>query len=188
LIEVRADKPFGLWFSGAVPPGSIVGSGGAMPQPRPWRAEQIVFAAGQHMAYYRPELQARLLTSGEAEIQQALEAARSITTGKGQSPLATPIAQKLGSGDRMRLRRVVSEAVAAPGGMDAARWQKAADRTAARVGFLASRDFGAAREALRSIAPLPGAPGPDEQMHNLVLFGVSDPYLKLRRELEIALL
>jgi serine/threonine protein kinase len=188
-IEVRADKPFGLWFSGAMPPTSIVGSGSIRAtQQRPWRAEQITFAAGQHMAYYRPELMARLLTSGEGEIQQALEAARSITLGKGQSPLATPLAQKLGSGDRMRLRRVVSEAIAAPGGMDAARWQRAADRTAARAGFLASRDFSAARDALRLIAPLPGAPGPDEQMHNLVLFGVSDPYLKLRRELEIALL
>jgi serine/threonine protein kinase len=188
-IEVRPDKPFGLWFSGAMPPSSIVGSGSVrVTQPRPWRAEQITFAAGQHMAYYRPELMARLLTSGEGEIQQALEAARSITLGKGQSPLATPLAQRLGSGDRMRLRRVVSEAIAASGGMDAARWQRAADRTAARAGFLASRDFSAARDALRVIDPLPGAPGADEQMHNLVLFGVSDPYLKLRRELEIALL
>lgn len=186
LIEVRADKPFGLWFSGSVPPSSIVGAGGA--QPKPWRTEAIAFAAGQHMAYYRPELSIRLVTSGEEEIQQALDAVRAITTGKGQSPLAAPLAQRLGSGDRMRLRRVVNEAVAEPFGMDAARWQRAADRTAARAGFLASRDYGAAREALKAIDPLPGAPGLDPQMHNLVLFGVSDPYLKLRRELEIALL
>lgn len=185
-IEVRADRPLGLWHTRGIPPSSIVGSPAKPPQAT-WKPEQLAFAAGLHVAYYRPEFLARLVVSGAGELAQVMEAARVIALGKGSSPLATSLGQKLGSGDRIRLRRVVSEASTAPGGMDAARWLKGADQTAARAAFLVCRDFGAAREALKAIDPLPSAPSTDEHMKTLALFAISEPYLQLRRELELAL-
>jgi hypothetical protein len=81
----------------------------------------------------------------------------------------------------------VIEASEAAGGMDAVRWQRGADRTAARAAFLLCRDFAAARDALRAIDPLPGAPSAEEQMGTLALFAISEPYRRLRSELELAL-
>ncbi len=183
-INVVAEEPFGLRY---VMGAAISSTIGGAPSKTQWKAEHLAYASAQHMAYYRPELSARLLTANENELAQVMDAASSIALGKGMTPFANTLAQKLGSGDRIRLRRAANSAMLADGGMDAQGFLIGAEKTAVRAGFLACRDFSAATEALALGEILTESISPAERVRTMALFAVSDAYLKLRKDFELSL-
>lgn len=183
-INVEPQAPFGLRY---VVGASVSSSLGAASTKTQWRAEHFAYAAAQHMAYYRPDLLSRLLTSDDKEAAQVMEAAAAIAIGKVTTPFANTLAQKLGSGDRIRLRRAANGAMLADGGMDAHRFRIGAEKTSVCAGFLACRDFGAATEAVALGEILTESLSPSERVRTMALFAVSDAYLKLRKDFELSL-
>lgn len=184
-VTVAPEEQLGLRY--AVVGAAVSSKLGGAPTKTQWRPEHFAFAAAAHMAYYRPELMARVLSADTNELAQWLDAASAIALGKGMTPLANSLSQKLGSGDRIRLRRAAMSAMQADGGMDAHRYRIGVDKTAVCAGFFACRDFAAAAEALALGEILHDALSPAERIRTMALFAISEPYLKLRKDFELSL-
>ena len=63
------------------------------------------------------------------------------------------------------------------------RWATAADRTAARAGFLLANDLGAAHAVFQLEDPATA----DAKMDDLIVFVTSDRYARLRQQIGLAL-
>jgi hypothetical protein len=154
-------------------------------------AGELAFAAGRHLAWYREERFVRLLIPSIPDLEDIFLAALvignpGIPLGADMKRRVTPIAKAIEpilepiQIDRLRgyFLRFVEEG----GRTNLQRWANAADRTAARAGFLLCGDFGVAKSMLE----MEDASMLGERMDDLVVFATSDRYASLRKQIGIA--
>lgn len=178
-LYLRPEGDPGFKHARSIPVASIVGG----PAPKPWRPEALAYAAGEHMALYRPELYARVLFPRDSEIEDVIAAARAVASGAPRTPLAKSLAERISAADRGPLERALADVDPAK----VSAYRRAVDRTAAHMGFLLSRHFGAIRDAIRDSEPLPGALSATALLRAVLIFSVSDAYFRLRKELGLAI-
>jgi hypothetical protein len=152
---------------------------------------ELAFLAGRHLAWWREEHFVRMLVPGPQDLEDIFLAALAI--GNPGLPLAaevrariTPLARALEpileapQVDRLRgsFLRFVEEG----GRTNLQRWAAAADKTAARAGFLLGANLADAEAMLR----LERASDIPALVDDLLVFATSERYGKLRKQIGIA--
>jgi golgin subfamily B member 1 len=185
-----ADPAFGgvVEMVPGVPPASRLGKlalSGRSPQ-------ELAFVAGRHLAGYREEHFVRLLLPSIPDLEDLFLAALSIGNPglplnadmkRRVVPIAKAIEPILEPMQVDRLRGQFLRFVEEGGRTNLQRWAVAADRTAARAGFLLAGDLEAAQTILR----LDEALDQRETLDDLIVFLTSERYSKLRRQIGIAI-
>lgn len=153
---------------------------------------ELAFLAGRHLASLREEHFVALLVPGLKNLEEIFLAALSIgnpglplnaQVKEQVIPLAKALSPILESAQVDRLRGHFLRFVEEGGRVNLQRWALAADRTASRAGLLLSADLRAAYTVLSLEDPA----HVDEKMDDLLSFMVSDRYVRLRKQLGIAL-
>ncbi len=153
---------------------------------------ELAFLAGRHLSYFLEEHFIRLLVSTIPDLEDLFLAALSIANTKiplsrevreRVAPIARAIEPVLEPAAIDRLRGHFLRFLEEGGRTNLQRWATAADRTAARAGFLLANDL----DAARAVFELEDAKTADAKMDDLIAFATSDRYAKLRQQLGVAL-
>ena len=153
---------------------------------------ELAFLAGRHLSYFRQEHFIRLLVATIPDLEDLFLAALSIANAG--IPLSAEVKRRVGPVARAiepvlepvavdRLRGQFLRFLEEGGRTNLQRWATAADRTAARAGFLLANDLGAAH----SLFTLEDRSTADAKMDDLIVFLTSDRYAKLRQQIGLAL-
>ncbi len=149
------------------------------------------FLVGRHLAYFRADHFIKTLFSSVADLEDLFLVA--LTLGnpglpiaedmkRRVAPMASAIEPLLEPQQKDNLRGYFLRFVEEGGRTNLMRWSDAVDKTACRAGLLLANDVLTAKELLEAEE---GAGGP--HLKDLVAFACSDRYLKLRRQIGIAL-
>jgi hypothetical protein len=152
---------------------------------------ELAFVAGRHLAWCREEHFVRLLVPGVQDLEDIFLAALAI--GNPGLPLATEVRARITPLARAiepvldpsqvdRLRGAFLRFVEEGGRANLGRWAVAADKTAARAGFLLVNNLADAEAMLR----LERAADAGALIDDLLAFATSERYGKLRRQIGIA--
>jgi len=87
---------------------------------------------------------------------------------------------------RDHLTRVVSKLLTSGAALDLKRWVQGVDLTADRIGMVLAHDLETSVQIIRASDEASSSVPAEERVKELVLYGVSEPYLELRRRLGIA--
>jgi hypothetical protein len=153
---------------------------------------ELAFLAGRHLSFFRQEHFIRLLVSTIPDLEDLFLAALSIANAG--IPLSSEVKRRVGPVARAiepvlepvavdRLRGQFLRFLEEGGRTNLQRWATAADRTAARAGFLLANDLGAAH----ALFTLEDRSTADAKMDDLIVFLTSDRYAKLRQQIGLAL-
>ncbi len=182
------DRPGLVELLPAVPPASRLGKA-ALSGRTP---NELAFVAGRHLSWYREEHFVRLLVPSVQDLEDIFVAA--LVIGNPGLPLAAeararvaPLARALepildpSQVDRLRgsFLRFVEEG----GRTNLGRWAVAAEKTAARAGFLLVNNLADAEAMLR----LERAAEAPALIDDLLTFATSERYGKLRKQIGVAL-
>lgn len=156
-------------------------------------ASDLAFVFGQALALLRPEKVLRTWprSISDRALRAALHVAGARVPGEGEWAELERLAAELraflprgGDGALVAAARTVAtaagEGLAAPAFLD--RWRQGVELTAARAGFLAANDLGAAARALAAESQQ-AAVSVKARLKDLVAFSVSEAYFKARRAL-----
>jgi len=191
LVFTNANDTGGLGFLHAQTPGIVLGRAAFEAQ---MSMQTLAFLAGRHLTYFRPGYYVRhLVPTGtglkawlfaaiklnapqfpvspdlEGQVAEAMTAMGTDFQGMQKELLASQVSKLLQSGTTLDLKK----------------WVASIDYTADRAGFILAHDLGVAAEVLRA-ADDASAPS-KERIKEVVLFGVSEPYMAVRRKLGIAI-
>jgi tetratricopeptide (TPR) repeat protein len=191
LVFTNPNDPGGLGFLHAQPPGIVLGRAAFESEVS---TQSLAFLAGRHLTYFRPGYYVRhLIPTGtglkawlfaaiklsapqfpvspdlEGQVAEAMAAMASDFQGVQKELLASQVSKLLQSGTTLDLKK----------------WVASIDYTADRAGLILCHDLGVATEILRATEDASGAP--KERIKELVLFGVSEPYMAVRQKLGIAI-
>jgi hypothetical protein len=153
---------------------------------------ELAFVAGRHLSYFLEEHFIRLLVSTIPDLEDLFLAALSIANAgiplshevkRRVGPIARAIEPVLEPQAIDRLRGQFLRFLEEGGRTNLQRWATAADRTAARAGFLLANDLHAAK----AVFELEDRASAESKMDDLVGFSTSDRYAKLRQQLGLAL-
>ncbi len=153
---------------------------------------ELAFLAGRHLSYFRQEHFIRLLVASIPDLEDLFLAALSIANAG--IPLSSEVKRRVGPVARAiepvlepvaldRLRGQFLRFVEEGGRTNLQRWATAADRTAARAGFLLANDLGAAHAVFQLEDPSTA----DAKMDDLIVFVTSDRYARLRQQIGLSL-
>jgi hypothetical protein len=153
---------------------------------------ELAFLAGRHLSYFRQEHFIRLLVATIPDLEDLFLAALSIANAG--IPLSAEVKRRVGPVARAiepvlepvavdRLRGQFLRFLEEGGRTNLQRWATAADRTAARAGFLLANDL----DAAHSLFTLEDRSTADAKMDDLIVFLTSDRYAKLRQQIGLAL-
>lgn len=181
------DREGGIAYAATLPPASACGKAvlsGLSPL-------DVTYIVAKHLSYYRGERYLRTLLQKPRDAEVLLGVARrlaGLTADQDESvtqwitalePHLTPVAlaQLRGLGERATKKRRP---------LDIAEWLGAVEITAARAGFLLCGDLAAAARIVAA-DPMTVASGLGAEaiIRELILFGVSDQYFRLRAHLGI---
>ena len=152
---------------------------------------ELAFLAGRHLSYFLEEHFIRLLVPTIPDLEDLFLAALSIANPgiplssevKARvAPIARAIEPVLEPAAVDRLRGHFLRFLEEGGRTNLQRWATAAERTAARAGFLLANDLGAARSVLEH----EDRANVEAKMDDLIVFSTSDRYAKLRQQIGIA--
>jgi tetratricopeptide (TPR) repeat protein len=156
-------------------------------------ASDLAFVFGQALALLRPEKLLRTWprSISDRALRAALHVAGARVPGEGEWAELERLAAELraflprgGDGALVAAARTVAtaagEGLAAPAFLD--RWRQGVELTAARAGFLAGNDLGAAARVLAAESQQ-AAVSVKARLKDLVAFSVSEAYFKARRAL-----
>jgi len=170
-----------------VPPVSRLGRGALSGR----SANELAFAAGRHLSWYRPEHVVVKLTSSTRELEDLFLAA--LTIGNPGLPITADVRARVEPVARAieplldakaveRLRAAFLRFIEEGGRTHLRRWAMAADRTAARAGLLLASDL----EAAKSMLELEDPRRAGDLMDDLIVFAASERYTTLRRSIGIS--
>ncbi len=189
-LYVRNDVAGALVAVPSAPPASVAGQTvltGFSPQ-------ELTFIIGKHLSNYRGEHYIKSLFPTLAELKVVLFAAIKIILADFNVPpdmaqavnsAAMEFAKGMRPIERDSLRIVVQKFVDDGARADLKRWMQTVEVTAARAGLLLCGDLDIAKKIIAAEPQLPGDLTPPEKMKELLIFSVSDHYLKLRKSLGI---
>jgi hypothetical protein len=153
---------------------------------------ELAFLAGRHLSYFLEEHFIRLLVSTIPDLEDLFLAALSIANAgiplssevkRRVQPIARAIEPVLEPAAVDRLRGHFMRFLEEGGRTNLQRWATAAERTAARAGFLLANDL----DAARAVFTLEDAESADARMDDLIVFSTSDRYAKLRQQIGVAI-
>jgi hypothetical protein len=153
---------------------------------------ELAFLAGRHLSYFRQEHFIRLLVASIPDLEDLFLAALSIANAG--IPLSAEVKRRVGPVARAiepvlepalvdQLRGQFLRFVEEGGRTNLQRWATAADRTAARAGFLLANDLGAAHAVFQLEDPATA----DAKMDDLIVFVTSERYARLRQQIGLSL-
>ena len=155
---------------------------------------ELAFVAGRHLSYFLEERFIRLLVSTIPDLEDLCLAALSIANAG--IPLSHEVKRRVGPIAPAQSSRSSSPkpSTACAGSSFASskkrevstnlqRWATAADRTAARAGFVLANNLHAAK----AVFELDERASAEGKMDDLVAFSTSDRYAKLRQQIGLAL-
>lgn len=154
--------------------------------------EELAFAAGRHLSFYREEHFVRMLIPSIPDLEDLFLAA--LVIGNPGIPLGPDVKQRVLPISKAiepilepilvdRLRGYFLRFVEDGGRTNLLRWATAADRTGSRAGLLLSGSLAAADTMLRLEDPAQAK----ERLDDLLVFQTSDRYANLRKQIGIAI-
>jgi tetratricopeptide (TPR) repeat protein len=187
------NDPSGLGFLHASSPSIVLGSAALMADASP---QAIAFVAGRHLAYFRPGFYVRQLVQSGTGLRSWLFAA--IKMNAPQFPVAPdiegPVLEAMAALERHlspqlrdHLSRVVSKLIQTGAALDLKRWVLGVDLTADRIGFVLSHDLETSIEIIRASDESSSALSPQARLKDLVLYGISEQYFRIRDRLKIGI-
>ncbi|HVU03128.1 MAG TPA: protein kinase [Polyangiaceae bacterium] len=191
VVFENQNDPGGLGFLHAATPGIVLGSGALLADASP---QALAFLAARHLAYFRPGLYVRQLVQSVTGLRSWLFAAIKMNAPQFPVPpdIEGPVREALAAlerhlGPQLRdhLSRVVSKLIQSGAALDLKKWIQGVDLTADRIGFVLCHDLETAVEIIRASDESSSALLPQARLKDLVLYGISDPYFKLRERLKI---
>jgi tetratricopeptide (TPR) repeat protein len=188
----NTNDPGGLSYLHAYQPSIVLGVAALSAEVPPQAA---AFIAARHLAYFRPGMYVRHLIPSGTGLKSWLFAAVKMIVP--QFPIAAelegPVNDAFGALDRSlhgqsrdQLARIVSKLLQSGAALDLKRWVGGVDLTADRAGFLCAHDLETSVEIIKASDEASSAIPPQERMKELVLFSVSEQYLRLRKLLQIS--
>jgi tetratricopeptide (TPR) repeat protein/tRNA A-37 threonylcarbamoyl transferase component Bud32 len=184
------DDPAGLGFVHAHVPSIVLGRA-AFERVVP--NQSLAFVAGRHLAYFRPGYYVRHLVPTGTGLKAWLFAAVRLCVpqfpigpdlqGQVNEALAFMTPDFVGV-QREILASTVSKLLQSGGAIDLKKWVSAVDLTADRAGFLLAHDLGVAVQVMRATEDAASVSS-KERGKEIVLYSISEPYLKLREKLGI---
>jgi hypothetical protein len=181
------DREGGIAYASCLPPASVCGKGvlsGLSPL-------EVTYVVAKHLSYYRGERYLRTLTQKPRDAAILLGVARrlaGLTQDQDEhvTQWITALDPHLTPAARTQLRALGERATKKRRPIDLAEWFGAAEITGARTGFLLCGDLGVAARIVTA-DPMTAASGLGAEaiVRELVLFGVSDQYFRLREHLGI---
>jgi tetratricopeptide (TPR) repeat protein len=195
-VYYQPDKPGGLLLANCVDGDDVIPSLVVradilnMPSRR-----VLAFAVGRMLALMRPEHYLRLALATKTERKVALLSAVKLVAPEFPVPpdLRAGVAQYLPAMQRHvspsmheQLGHVVTRLIAAAPELHVDAWDRGADATARRAGFVVSGDLAAAAAVIASEPTGVGEPGAKQKTMDLVAYSVSEDYFALREQLGLA--
>jgi hypothetical protein len=186
-LYTAPDRPHLVELVPGVPPASRLGKA-ALSGRTPG---ELAFVAGRHLAWYREEHFVRLLVPGVQDLEDIFLAALAIgnpglplgaDVKARVAPLARALEPVLEPPQVDRLRGSFLRFVEEGGRTNLARWAAAADKTAARAGFLLVDNLADAEAMLK----LERAGDAAALVDDLLAFATSERYGKLRKQIGVA--
>ena len=186
-LYLQQQTPGGLMhLAGSAPPAVIAGAtllSGYQPQ-------DLAFATGRFLTYYKPWHFIRTLMSTHGEIGHILLAALRIGGQGAPNPQVDQTAATMSASMQPNtvagLRKAARLFVDAGGNANIKRWMQAVELTAIRAGFLMCGDLDISSRIVRALPPEFAADLPlDEKLKALVIFSVSEEYFRLREALGV---
>ncbi len=191
IVFQDGDEPGSLGMVHALTPAIVLGRAAFEGQPS---TQALAFAAGRHLAYFRPGFYVRHLVPTGTGLKAWLFAAIKVCVpqfpiasdnqGQVNDAMAELIPDFFGA-QKERLASAVSKVLQAGGALDLKKWVASIDLTTDRVGFLLAHDLQTSTEVVRATADSSSV-SVKERMKELVLFSVSEEYFALRERLRIA--
>jgi hypothetical protein len=189
-LYVRNDVPGAVVAVPVLPVASVAGQAvlsGFQPH-------ELTFICGKHLSSYRGELYIRNLFPTQNELTVMLFAG--VYMAAPNTPLPGEIAQavRTTAGELAKfmqpvqadaLRQVVKKFIAEGAKANIKQWNRAAEFTTTRAGFLLCADLDVAKKIITAEGVLPGAPSAKDRVRDLLTFSVSDEYAALRRALGV---
>jgi tetratricopeptide (TPR) repeat protein len=188
----NTNDPGGLSYLHAYQPSIVLGVAALSAEVPPQAA---AFIAARHLAYFRPGMYVRHLIPSGTGLKSWLFAAVKMIVP--QFPIAaelegpvndafTALNGSLHGQARDQLARIVSKLLQSGAALDLKKWVGGVDLTADRAGFLCAHDLETSVEIIKASDEASSAIPPQERLKELVLFSVSEQYLKLRKYLRIS--
>jgi tetratricopeptide (TPR) repeat protein len=187
------NDPSGLGFLHTHTPSIVLGGTALTASASP---QSLAFVTARHLAYFRPGFYARQLIQSGTGLRSWLFAA--IKMNVPQFPVATDIEGPVREAGaalerhltpqlRDHLARVVSKLVQSGAALDLKRWVQGVDLTADRIGFALAHDLETAVAIVRASDETSSAISPQTRLKDLVLYGISEQYFRLRDRLKIGI-
>ncbi|MBI4701491.1 MAG: tetratricopeptide repeat protein [Deltaproteobacteria bacterium] len=189
-LYCRGDVPGGLVAVAADPPSSIAGQGVLAGL----SSLEQAFVAAKHLTMYRGEHYIKTLCPTVTELTVLLFSAICIIAPDTPTPpdivaqvkgTAQSLARYLQPVQREQLKLVVGKFLKEKARANLKRWAQCVETTSARAGLLLCGDLNVAKKVVAAQGQLPGDLTPQERLRELMAFGVSDSYFKLRKALGI---
>lgn len=193
MIFQNPEDPGVLGFLSTAPPSTLVGGRAFDGSMSPL---EIAFIAGRHLAYHRPGLYLRQLLPDLTALKTWLFAAIRLVKARfpvtpeleGSVTEASQLLMRLADATSIQeLTRAVGALLASETALDMKRWVREVDLCADRAGLAVCHDLETAGALAQSLPALPGSPGVDQRLENLVAYSVSEQYLELRQRQGVSL-
>jgi tetratricopeptide (TPR) repeat protein len=192
LVFTNPNDPGGLGFLHAQTPGIVLGRAAFESQVS---TQALAFLAGRHLTYFRPGYYVRHLVPTGTGLKAWLFAA--IKLSAPQFPVAADLEGQVAEAmtamgsdfqgvQKELLASQVSKVLQSGTTLDLKKWVASIDHTADRAGLILCHDLGVATEVLNATDDASGVPS-KERIKEIVLFGVSESYMAVRRKLGIAI-
>ncbi len=191
-LYVRSDLNDAVRAVPYLPPASVAGKAvlsGFQP-------EELTFICGKHLASYRAEFYMRNLFPTQDELKVILFSALIMVDPSSPVPpeFANPVrmtaqalARHIKPDEGERVKAAVKAFLQAKSAANVKSWAQAAELTQLRAGLLVCGDLAVARKIITLEQSLPGDLSPEEKLHELVLFSISEQYAQLRASLGITI-
>jgi tetratricopeptide (TPR) repeat protein len=157
--------------------------------------QQLAFAAGRHLAYYRPEYYPLVFFPTLAELSAlVLSAVRLVIPGisvppppEGEVRIGAELGPRLGSEQKEELKEIVARLDARGGKLDLFAWIRSVELTATRAGMLLVGDLRVATRILKEERRAIGELTEEAKRSDLLAFTASEEYGILRERMGIAI-
>jgi hypothetical protein len=169
-----------------MPPASVCGSAllsGVNPL-------EVIFIVGKHLAYYRGEHFVRAMFQTKDELKLVLAAAMQIAGVQISDPhvdqLAKQIRLNMQPADVELVNSIGKRFVDGGARTDIKQWMRTVELTGCRAGFLLCNNIEIASRMIQADPPMGSVElTPKEKIEDILLFSVSEQYLRLREALGI---
>jgi len=187
------EEPGGMLFLHARQPAIVLGSA-ALAAELP--AQPAAFISARHLCFFRPGLYVRQLVPTGTGLKAWLFAAIRLIAPKfpvaadlegAVNEAQTALDTGLRGPARDQLTRVVNKLLQSGGSLDLKNWVAGVDLTADRIGFLLADDLQSCTEIIRASDESVSSVTATDRYRELMMFAVSDLYLKTRFDLGVAL-